>query len=141
MLGAENRGAVTCYLDSLLFAMFAKLESFECMLKHEIDDPAAMRLAALLRLWVNMLRTGKLIEADMVSGQLSSPGAFAMSSLFAKSNSMKDTPHTRCLGRVRMERCPITRTARYFGSIWLHYRDITITFAASSGGPLPPWQE
>jgi len=65
MLGAENRGAVTCYLDSLLFAMFAKLESFECMLKHEIDDPAAMRLAALLRLWVNMLRTGKLIEADM----------------------------------------------------------------------------
>lgn len=71
MLGAENRGAVTCYLDSLLFAMFAKLESFECMLKHEIDDPAAMRLAALLRLWVNMLRTGKLIEADMVSGQVS----------------------------------------------------------------------
>ncbi|KAH7033125.1 ubiquitin carboxyl-terminal hydrolase-domain-containing protein [Microdochium trichocladiopsis] len=65
MLGAENRGAVTCYLDSLLFAMFAKLESFECMLKHEIDDPAAMRLAALLRLWVNMLRSGKLIEADM----------------------------------------------------------------------------
>ncbi|KXJ92965.1 ubiquitin carboxyl-terminal hydrolase-domain-containing protein [Microdochium bolleyi] len=67
MLGAENRGAVTCYLDSLLFAMFAKLESFECMLKHDLENPAAARLAALLRLWVNMLRTGKLIEADMTT--------------------------------------------------------------------------
>lgn len=67
MLGAENRGSVTCYLDALLFAMFAKLESFECMLKQDLETPAATRLAALLRLWVNMLRTGKLIEADMVS--------------------------------------------------------------------------
>ncbi|RYP09046.1 hypothetical protein DL764_001542 [Monosporascus ibericus] len=65
MLGAENRGAVTCYLDALLFAMFAKLESFECMLKGESLDEAPRRLAALLRLWVNMLRSGKLIETDM----------------------------------------------------------------------------
>ncbi|RYO77991.1 hypothetical protein DL766_006959 [Monosporascus sp. MC13-8B] len=65
MLGAENRGAVTCYLDALLFAMFAKLESFECMLKDESLDEAPRRLAALLRLWVNMLRSGKLIETDM----------------------------------------------------------------------------
>jgi hypothetical protein len=65
MLGAENRGAVTCYLDSLLFAMFAKLESFECMLKNDLPDEPPRKLAALLRLWVNMLRSGKLIEADM----------------------------------------------------------------------------
>ncbi|KAI8951302.1 cysteine proteinase [Xylaria longipes] len=66
MLGAENRGNVTCYLDALLFAMFAKLEAFECMLKTEIrDDERRKKLAVLLRLWVNMLRSGKLIETDM----------------------------------------------------------------------------
>ncbi|KAI1463673.1 cysteine proteinase [Daldinia caldariorum] len=65
MLGAENRGNVTCYLDALLFAMFAKLESFECMLKSDFMDEPQRKLAALLRLWVNMLRSGKLIETDM----------------------------------------------------------------------------
>ncbi|KAI1175454.1 cysteine proteinase [Nemania sp. FL0916] len=66
MLGAENRGNVTCYLDALLFAMFAKLDAFECMLKVDIrDDEPRKRLAALLRLWVNMLRSGKLIGTDM----------------------------------------------------------------------------
>ncbi|KAI0898024.1 cysteine proteinase [Annulohypoxylon nitens] len=65
MLGAENRGNVTCYLDALLFAMFAKLESFECMLKNETMEEPQRKLAALLRLWVNMLRSGKLIETDM----------------------------------------------------------------------------
>ncbi|KAJ9142607.1 Ubiquitin carboxyl-terminal hydrolase 8 [Pleurostoma richardsiae] len=65
MLGAENLGNVTCYLDALLFAMFAKLEAFECMLKNELSDEPQRKLAALLRLWVNMLRTGKLIHTDM----------------------------------------------------------------------------
>ncbi|KAI0120173.1 cysteine proteinase [Nemania sp. FL0031] len=66
MLGAENRGNVTCYLDALLFAMFAKLDAFECMLKADIrDDEPRKKLAVLLRLWVNMLRSGKLIETDM----------------------------------------------------------------------------
>lgn len=66
MLGAENRGNVTCYLDALLFAMFAKLTAFECMLKNDSADEAQRRLAALLRLWVNLLRRGKLIHTDMV---------------------------------------------------------------------------
>lgn len=66
MLGAENRGNVTCYLDALLFAMFAKLEAFECMLKHDLSDEPQRKLAALIRLWVNMLRSGKLIHTDMV---------------------------------------------------------------------------
>lgn len=66
MLGAENRGNVTCYLDALLFAMFAKIGSFECMLKNDSLDEPQRRLATLLRLWVNMLRSGKLIETDMV---------------------------------------------------------------------------
>ncbi|KAK3997546.1 ubiquitin carboxyl-terminal hydrolase 14 [Cladorrhinum sp. PSN332] len=65
MLGAENRGNVTCYLDALLFAMFAKLTAFECMLKNDSTDESQRKLAALLRLWVNMLRSGKLIPTDM----------------------------------------------------------------------------
>lgn len=66
MLGAENRENVTCYLDALLFAMFANLTAFECMLKNDSTDESQRKLAALLRLWVNMLRSGKLIHTDMV---------------------------------------------------------------------------
>lgn len=66
MLGAENRGSVTCYLDALLFAMFAKLTAFECMLKNDSTDAHTRNLSALIRLWVNMLRSGKLIHTDMV---------------------------------------------------------------------------
>jgi hypothetical protein len=66
MLGAVNRGNVTCYLDALLFAMFAKLEPFECMLKNDSTNESQRKLAALIRLWVNMLRSGKLIQIDMV---------------------------------------------------------------------------
>ncbi|KAM0251486.1 hypothetical protein ACHAQJ_008154 [Trichoderma viride] len=66
MVGAENRSAVTCYIDALLFAMFSKLDAFECMIKNEFapDDPRN-RLGILLRIWVNMLRTGKLIRTDL----------------------------------------------------------------------------
>lgn len=66
MLGAENRGNVTCYLDALLFAMFANLTAFECMLKNDSTDESKRQLAALIRLWVNMLRSGNLIHTDMV---------------------------------------------------------------------------
>ncbi len=66
MLGAENRGAVTCYLDSLLFAMFARLGSFEPILYTQFEDEPRRRLSTLIRLWVNMLRTGKLIQTDIV---------------------------------------------------------------------------
>lgn len=67
MLGAENRGNVTCYLDSLLFSMFAKMDAFECILKNDFpDDDSKHKLVNLLRIWVNMLRTGKLIRTDLV---------------------------------------------------------------------------
>ncbi|KAK3308590.1 ubiquitin carboxyl-terminal hydrolase-domain-containing protein [Chaetomium strumarium] len=66
MLGAENRGNTTCYLDSLLFAMFAHLKAFECMLQNDLENGPQRKLAALLRLWVNMLRSGKLIHTDMM---------------------------------------------------------------------------
>jgi len=66
MQGAVNREAVTCYLDSLLFAMFARLGSFEPILHNTFEDEPRRRLATLIRLWVNMLRTGKLITTDVV---------------------------------------------------------------------------
>ena len=65
LLGAENRHAVTCYLDSILFAMFSRLESFEAMLYNTFEDGPRNRLAFLLRLWVNLLRTGQLITSDI----------------------------------------------------------------------------
>jgi hypothetical protein len=66
LLGAENRNGVTCYLDALLFAMFARLDSFEAMLYNSFEDLPRKKLAGLLRLWVNMLRSGRLITRDIV---------------------------------------------------------------------------
>lgn len=65
LLGAVNRDAVTCYLDALLFAMFVRLDSFEAMLYDNFDDAKRKRLAALLRFWVNLLRSGQLITTDL----------------------------------------------------------------------------
>ncbi|KAF4512913.1 hypothetical protein G6O67_000242 [Ophiocordyceps sinensis] len=66
LLGAENREGVTCYLDALLFAMFSKLDAFECMLNNDfpLEDPK-YKLVNLLRLWVNILRSGKLVHTDL----------------------------------------------------------------------------
>ncbi|GKU01377.1 unnamed protein product [Fusarium langsethiae] len=66
MVGAENRGNVTCYLDALLFSMFAKIDAFECMLKNDFpEEDNRNKLVNLLRMWVNMLRTGNLVHTDM----------------------------------------------------------------------------
>ena len=76
LLGAENREFVTCYLDSLLFAMFARLNNFEGLLYDSPEDGPRNQLAGLLRLWVNMLRGEKLITTDIVGQwlcQLSAP--------------------------------------------------------------------
>ncbi|KAI9894450.1 MAG: hypothetical protein M1814_003208 [Vezdaea aestivalis] len=64
LLGAVNRKGVTCYLDALLFAMFVRLGSFEAMLYTKHEDLPRKQLGSNLRLWVNMLRSGKLIEVD-----------------------------------------------------------------------------
>ena len=66
LLGAENRHSVTCYLDALLFAMFARLDCFEAILYKSFNDEPRRKLSILLRLWVNMLRSGKLITTDIV---------------------------------------------------------------------------
>ncbi|KAI7104739.1 hypothetical protein KC352_g37232, partial [Hortaea werneckii] len=46
--GAVNRDSVTCYLDALLFAMFARLDSFEAMLYDNFEDLPRRKLAGLL---------------------------------------------------------------------------------------------
>jgi hypothetical protein len=66
MLGAVNREMVTCYIDSLLFAMFARLDSFESILSVEFPDHNTNTLANVIRFWVNMLRTGRLVTTDIV---------------------------------------------------------------------------
>lgn len=67
LLGAENWENVMCYLDSLLFSMFANLESFEPILfilnKH--SNPLVTQLSGLLRVYVNLLRLGNLITTDI----------------------------------------------------------------------------
>lgn len=63
--GAVNRNKRTCWLDSLLFAMFCRLEFFEPLILADFDSEPKRRLAALLRLYVNMLRSGRLIHIDM----------------------------------------------------------------------------
>lgn len=63
--GAANREMVTCFLDSTLFSMFSRLDSFEAMLYNSFEDEAKERLAFLLRLWVNLLRSGQLISTDI----------------------------------------------------------------------------
>ena len=76
MLGAINRHAVSCYLDATLFAMFARLDSFEAMLYKTFDDEPRRKLAILLRLWVNSLRSGELITTDIVGGFLEYSSSF-----------------------------------------------------------------
>ena len=66
LAGAVNRNGLTCWLDSLLFSMFASLDSYEPMLIRNYDDAPRKRLALMLRLWVNLLRTGKLINIGIV---------------------------------------------------------------------------
>lgn len=65
MKGAQNRQGVTCYLDATLFSMFSRLDSFEAMLYNTFNDLPRSRLSFLLRVWVNLLRSGQLITTDI----------------------------------------------------------------------------
>lgn len=111
MVGAENRGAVTCYLDSLLFAMFAKLPAFECMLKDNPEhDKPKRNLAYLLRLWVNMLRAGKLIHIDMVRALTALRPLTAPRPPFTAPRPL--TVLRRCSGRVANFQCRLRKSKK-----------------------------
>lgn len=66
MLGAENREKTTCFLDSLLFGMFATPGVFEAILFNNFDDEPRKKLVIIMRLWVNLLRSGRLVTTDIV---------------------------------------------------------------------------
>ncbi|ODV62224.1 cysteine proteinase [Ascoidea rubescens DSM 1968] len=69
--GAENWGYVMCYLDSLLFSMFARLQDFEPILLIDNESQSTpeskkrTKLKFLLRLYINLLRSGNLITNDL----------------------------------------------------------------------------
>ncbi|PVH13503.1 uncharacterized protein CXQ87_001608 [Candidozyma duobushaemuli] len=65
--GAENWENVMCYMDALLFSMFANLESFEpiLFLSNQHANPMVDQLSGLLRVYVNLLRSGNLITTDI----------------------------------------------------------------------------
>ncbi|CAN3372460.1 hypothetical protein DIURU_005044 [Diutina rugosa] len=69
--GAENWENVMCYLDALLFAMFANMEAFEPILfisNAHINSPNKRlvdQLSALLRVYTTLLRSGNLITTDV----------------------------------------------------------------------------
>ncbi|KAG5420778.1 hypothetical protein I9W82_002659 [Candida metapsilosis] len=67
-VGAENWDNVMCYMDALLFAMFANLDSFEPILFiPNQNDPLVAQLSALLRVYVSLLRSGYLITTDLTA--------------------------------------------------------------------------
>lgn len=67
-VGAENWENVMCYLDALLYSMFSSLESFEPILfisNHE--NIYVNQLAAILRVYVSLIRSGNLITTDLTT--------------------------------------------------------------------------
>ncbi|KAI5290937.1 hypothetical protein KEM54_006949 [Ascosphaera aggregata] len=49
--GAVNREGVSCYIDSLLFAMFLRFDCFQAILYNSFPDDTRNHLVILLRLW------------------------------------------------------------------------------------------
>lgn len=66
-IGAENWELVMCYMDALLFAMFTNLDSFEPMLflSNQNSNVQQTRLSTLLRVYINLLRSGNVIKTDL----------------------------------------------------------------------------
>lgn len=131
LLGAENRDGVTCYLDALLFAMFAHLDSFEAMLYNSFDDLPRKKLAGLLRLWVNMLRSGRLITRDIVRSDCSKT---------AVSQSLTSCPDkipTGIARRMWMGLSSRAVSARHVRGLYLHHRSAGTPTTHSEDGPVP----
>ncbi|RKF62412.1 putative ubiquitin c-terminal hydrolase family protein [Erysiphe neolycopersici] len=63
--GAINRNNVTCYIDSVLFAMFAGFQSYDRIFFGAFENDAQRILSRMLLLYANMLRAGKLIHTDL----------------------------------------------------------------------------
>lgn len=114
MLGAENRQQVTCWLDSLLFAMFARSSNFEHMIRTGYDDDPRRRLSTVIRLWVNMLREGELINVEIVR--------VALFFLVHPAYSFIDTNSPGVYSNKWMGRCGTGRATGCVRGIWLSNR-------------------
>ncbi|KAJ8905530.1 hypothetical protein NDN08_002037 [Rhodosorus marinus] len=68
LLGAENSGN-SCYLDSLLMAIFANSDKYDYLIT--VFNEHSKRLASLLRLFVNKIRMGLKVEKETVKEFLS----------------------------------------------------------------------
>ncbi|KAI9483168.1 MAG: hypothetical protein EXX96DRAFT_599704 [Benjaminiella poitrasii] len=71
LLGSENDGGTSCYIDALLFAMFMSNTAFDPLLTYDIplteeEDEKKIKLQTLMRLFVNKLRKGHFVKADYV---------------------------------------------------------------------------
>ncbi|APA15419.1 hypothetical protein sscle_14g101890 [Sclerotinia sclerotiorum 1980 UF-70] len=62
MLGAENSRGKSCWLDSFLASLFTVPTQFQELLSNFYEDPSKQKLIQLIRLWVNLMRKGILIE-------------------------------------------------------------------------------
>lgn len=67
---AENGNGGTCYLDTLMFAMFTRLESFEPMLNGDNKGGDKENLASMMWLYTNMLRSGCIVTTDITKALL-----------------------------------------------------------------------
>ena len=94
LLGAVNRQSVTCYLDTILFAMFARVPTFEAILYKTFEDQSRQKLATLLRLWVNLLRRGLLITAAIVRLQHHRTNASDLLTVICRPNRFKKPSRT-----------------------------------------------
>ncbi|KAI9361358.1 hypothetical protein BD770DRAFT_425732 [Pilaira anomala] len=68
LLGSENDGGTSCYIDALLFAMFIYNTTFDPLLTYDIapEFENKIKLQTFLRLFVNKLRKGHLVYAEFV---------------------------------------------------------------------------
>ncbi|KAG2217250.1 hypothetical protein INT45_010258 [Circinella minor] len=68
ILGCENDGGTSCYIDSLLFAMYTSLTAFDPLLTADTssDQIAKRDLQTSLRLFINIMRRGGLVKKHIV---------------------------------------------------------------------------
>ena len=131
--GAVNREGVTCYLDSLLFTMFATIDSYEAMLLQNFDDEPRKRLAMLLRLWVNLFRTGKLITTDIV---WLFPADYTYST---DTNCVIDAANTISSSFLRLERRSRVTSTRSIRSLFVYHGETSHANANTTNESLPWW--
>ena len=68
ILGSENDAGTSCYIDSLLFAMYISNTAFDPLLTYDIplEQDDKVKMQTVLRLFVNKLRKGHFINAEYV---------------------------------------------------------------------------